>query len=1259
MSSRMLPYRHLSIRVPWHDSGWGGSICTDPLANGACLRLGRIAGGRNDPLEVSLAGRAWSELAKTQLPPCAEERAGFMSAHSRQVSKEHPYAAWNDVYRRFQPTRFDLPSYSADCVPFRWMLRKNAVDIADEYQLPYEPGLEEAVDSEASLNNPSWVQHAKNQQLLLDTFFSAIKPERSLCFIYAKESPLSNDSRRILLGVGRALSVGATIPYVQNGGGFGSVLWERVIRHSIRPSMEDGFLLPYHELLKLDGGNTVDPEAHAVFVPEEFSIQFSYASEHVSHDAALTLLLALDNTVERLSPLVSGSWAGVRQWLSARVAEVWDARGPCPGLGAALTAFGIPQGVLLAYAVRSRLDDNKDPWPLVDKWLHNPKSEPEAAARVSPTLSAAWGKITDERRSLLRLLSRFDLTVEQATRLYQPTERKKAGIELTDAELLANPYLIYEKDRFSVEPVVVGSVDRGVFPDDRIRLAHMLPAPSRVDDPVDPRRVRALVVDVLESAADSGDSVRSQTRVIQDIRDQPLQPSCPISPDVMTVCDVALPPEVVTVGMANGDPAYQLTRLGQARQVIARQVNRRRTAAPLPVTADWRSIIDEQLGTIPADDDGDEELARQEKAAALEVLATSRISVLIGAAGTGKTTLLRALSSVPAVAAGGLLLLAPTGKARVRMQEAIGGGTEAVAQTLAQLLVGIDRYDAHSYRYHRSDRDRIKTAATVIVDECSMLTEEGLDALLDGIEGFNRLILVGDPRQLPPIGVGRPFVDIVNHLRDQGGTLGFPRVGPSYAELTVPRRQIGAAGTGFADLAAPGGQGADVGAGDRADLLLAEWFAGGEPSPGADEVWDRLGKGEDLGTIALRQWTTSAELHDLIRSELAASLPQMSTPDDADGFQESYGGKRVGDYIYFNVGAAAIAEQWQILSPVRATGGGVTELNRLMQRSYREAALALARNKDGYARKIPKPAGPQEIVYGDKVINIRNGNRKYYFPVVPEVLEYVANGEIGVITGPFRGRGKKVPLERLEVEFSTQRGTAYKFWLSELGGDDSASVLELAYAITIHKAQGSEFGHTFVVLPNPCRLLSRELLYTALTRQRDHVTVLYQGDLMDLKRYSSAAYSETAARQTNLFNAPSPVEVDGRFLESGLIHKTRKGMAVRSKSEVIIADLLFSKHIDFQYELPFVASDGSWRSPDFTIEDDTTGRKTYWEHLGMLQRPSYRRKWETKLAWYRNNGVKPDDEGGGQDGTLVITKDGPDGSISSAEIETLVDRLFG
>ena len=76
MTGPVLPLRHLSVRVAWHDTAFDGRICADPLANGACLRLKRIAEERDDAHEVALAGRSWLELEPRQLPPCAAERAG-------------------------------------------------------------------------------------------------------------------------------------------------------------------------------------------------------------------------------------------------------------------------------------------------------------------------------------------------------------------------------------------------------------------------------------------------------------------------------------------------------------------------------------------------------------------------------------------------------------------------------------------------------------------------------------------------------------------------------------------------------------------------------------------------------------------------------------------------------------------------------------------------------------------------------------------------------------------------------------------------------------------------------------------------------------------------------------------------------------------------------------------------------------------------------------------------------------------------------
>ena len=92
-----------------------------------------------------------------------------------------------------------------------------------------------------------------------------------------------------------------------------------------------------------------------------------------------------------------------------------------------------------------------------------------------------------------------------------------------------------------------------------------------------------------------------------------------------------------------------------------------------------------------------------------------------------------------------------------------------------------------------------------------------------------------------------------------------------------------------------------------------------------------------------------------------------------------------------------------------------------------------------------------------------------------------------------------------------------------------------------------------------------------------------------------------------------------------------------SKSEVIIANELASAGIEYAYEEPYIGKDKTRRYPDFTIEDADTGLTWFWEHLGMLGDAEYERKWNLKLAWYRENGIDLLEKGGGSNGTLVTT----------------------
>ncbi|MYI56661.1 MAG: AAA family ATPase, partial [Acidimicrobiia bacterium] len=610
-------------------------------------------------------------------------------------------------------------------------------------------------------------------------------------------------------------------------------------------------------------------------------------------------------------------------------------------------------------------------------------------------------------------------------------------------------------------------------------------------------------------------------------------------------------------------------------------------------------------------------------------------SVLVGGAGTGKTTLLKMLCGLSDVSTGRVLLLAPTGKARVQLETKTGmeGGL-----TIAQFLMRYGRrYDPDTGRYRVTARsDRCGNYRTVIVDECSMLTEEQLAALLDGLSGVDRLILVGDPSQLPPIGSGRPLVDIVEEVKPEGVEHHFPRVGRGYAELTVPRRQKGKT---------------------RADLLLASWF-GGTADPAADEIWDRL-ETEEMKEIGFESWSDGEDLHGRLLSLIVKELG-LGGADDEVGFECSLGATMFNGGTYFwrsRDDRGQKAERWQIISPMRGAEHGVGVLNRVVQQTFRSKWLGKAMSTWG--RKVHRPLGPQGIIYGDKVINLKNSTQR---TVYPERQSYVANGDVGLVVGNYKTQKQRNLFPWLEVEFTSQLGYDYDFHTREFS-DEAGPPLELAYALTVHKTQGSEFGITFVVLPNPCWLLSRELLYTALTRQQERVVILHQGDVRELREYAKESYSEIARRLTNLFSPPSPisVEVDGseRFLEDRLIHRTKRGDLVRSKSEVIIANEMLAQGVDrYEYEAQLRLPDGQTRYPDFTVIDDDTGERYYWEHLGLLHDPEYKRRWERKLAAYRAADILPNDEGGGEAGTLIITQDDESGGIDAREIANIVATVL-
>ncbi|TGE20884.1 AAA family ATPase [Hymenobacter metallicola] len=1262
------PLRHISIRVPWHDAGWNGTVCACPTLNTACLKLKNIAASKDDKAEECLAGESLQNLDSEQFPPCVKERATFMAPFALERQHAHPYARPNsDTHAHFRPTILRYPAYAAAGLPFRWLMKsfvfndegKNASGLIEEFPLEdidrsYEPQL----DFETN-----WLQDHRNHRVLLDCFWNHIRPQESLVFFYAKQVPLVEDTgRRVIVGVGRVWEVGDLTEYQYDRPAtkapIRSLLWERMVKHSIRPDFADGFILPYHEALaKSEGGIKFDPAEAVAFAPEDRFTEFSYATEHLGPDAAISALLACRNALERAEELFGYDKKRQDTWIDAQLGRLWRLRGAFPGLGAVLAATGLEMGNFIGLLLQEKAGEEGNPWTLWEETLAEPSRHLPAslASNLDDTIRKSWKHKSPERRQFLDLLSRMDLSTDQADILANPEIRDDKGILGTDADFLANPYLVYENTRLTPWAVGIGTVDRGVLPARFVRDKFQLPGATAVTTTVDARRMRALVVRELESAAVQGHTLQAKATIVRALRertDDPDERRTPVSGDLLAVAEAENFGDVVhTVSMADGTMAYQLDRFAKIGELIRRTVQKRTSAGTKRhiVKADWRGELDKVLGPLMgnADEQEKERLAREEKTSALTELAAARLSVLIGPAGTGKTTLLSVLCSHPEVATGRILLLAPTGKARVRMEAVAraAGIQQMEAATLAQFLSRTTpkRYDGNTQRYCITGVVGELKARTVIVDECSMLTEEMLGALFDALGGVQRLILVGDPRQLPPIGAGRPFADIISFLTPEAVESKFPQVGPSYAALTIPRRQ---------------------GAGERDDLQLANWFGGGSRGPGEDQVFEILTGQRSSDTIRFVRWDSPEELTAALPGVLASALGFDPDLEEWQSFALSLGGV-LDDRgsAWFNLeygkrqGSGRAAESWQILSPVRQQPWGVNVLNHHIQLRYKGLQIEQARRSEGY-RSIPPPRGEQQIIYGSKVINNRNWSvpAGRLYPNEEGMRGYLANGEIGMVVGHRKTRFRSFKPENLEIEFATQPGLSVKYYESDFS-DEKDSGLELAYALTIHKAQGSEFDTVILVLPKSPLMLSRELLYTALTRQKKQVLVLHEGSATDLHRMSGEGFSATAARLTNLFGPPRPVEVGQRFLEDRLIHRTSRGDAVRSKSEVIIANLLHTHGLAYHYESP-LELDGIIKYPDFTIEDDDTGQTYYWEHCGMLHDPAYRRRWEAKLVWYAEHGILPNTEGGGPNGTLIITKDDPAGGIDSHEITGILKSLF-
>lgn len=421
-------------------------------------------------------------------------------------------------------------------------------------------------------------------------------------------------------------------------------------------------------------------------------------------------------------------------------------------------------------------------------------------------------------------------------------------------------------------------------------------------------------------------------------------------------------------------------------------------------------------------------------------------SVVAGGPGTGKTTTVARIAALlheQAAAAGGppprLALVAPTGKAATRLAEAVHAEAAdldttdeiraALVATTASTIHRLLGWQPGNRSRFRHDRTNPLPHTVVIVDESSMVSLSLMAKLLDAVRPGARLVLVGDPRQLASVEAGAVLGDIVGPAAD-----GLRLRPAARAELET------VTGTAL-DATDPG---AGVAVGDGIVVLRRVHRYGG----GIAEVADAIDSGDPDQVIAVLRGAPD----DVTWIETDPDLP--AAPLEIESIRAAVLGAAtsVVDAARRGEGVDALdaLRSVQVLCAHRRGPWGASWWRFEIERWLRAAI-------PGYAVGPWYPGRPLLVTENDYALG-------------------VFNGDTGVVIADDGGR--------LRAVFD-RRGTILEVRPTRLAAVDSL------YAITIHKAQGSQFDSVVVVLPEPTSpILTRELLYTGVTRARSHLTLV-------------------------------------------------------------------------------------------------------------------------------------------------------------------------
>lgn len=1165
---------HLSARLAWHMDGWNGCICRNPADNTYCVGSysfpgQMIAESRNLEWEQANRGRSCAKLDR--IPPCIYSINAFGT--EELVAYADPPDFFNDNTTQL---RWPLPSATV-CT---W---------------PYEEMFSEDVQKEGGgYDNDRRLEKARD-------YFAQLKENHSLIFYYANYSnPFSEEDQRryVVVGMARLKKIGEELffencsPETKRKFGQGFVWMRNITSHY----PEQGIRIPYH--LYLDKPELVEK---FLFVPSN-PRNFKYGTRLISDDDALDLVEQFLEVAAVLKEMgdKSEDWSARIAWLQSLIAELWSNRGLYPGLARVLDYIGFWEAIpfLKAQVAAGKEKETKEMvFNYLDGGIKTIRGLDISKARAKKIIRQWRLKEEDEKRLLRDIIPRFDLSYDQIERILS-SDRTNYGIYSSLLDIAENPYILSEE--FT-----------GDDPDDTIsfnKIDHgLLPSPELGGQPLvekdNWRRLRGLCVEILQR--ENRHTFLPARRMIHTVNHKlsylPDWKRHQFTEKYFEVDEEELS-GALTFRQYEDEKYVYLKTIYEDERYIEKQIrllaNRPDISLRSAVTEKhWESYLYDPDSLLAKRNPVEYQKAIQEQAKICQKIFTRPVCVLSGAAGTGKTTVVKAIINAIEKAHGAgtsFQLLAPTGKAAERLREKTHKPAATIHSFLAQRGWLND-----NLTFKRSGGRQEDGISTYIIDESSMLDLDLMAALFKAIHWptVQRLILVGDPNQLPPIGRGRVFADIIDWLeKEHPESIGILSINLRQMENRVSNK-----GSGILDLAS---------------LYIR---TGQEPikdehaSAFAEQLLTRLQEGGDVDRdLRIIYWQNPSDLADKLVKTIISDMEE----DTGEAFDEArpfalWGAAFQGD------GERRRPEYMQVISPYRGEQFGTDHLNKVLQKKATGHML----------ERVGHLAG---ITLFDKVIQFVNRPKSNpvwaYCPADRKNKQIeVYNGEMGFIEPDLRDWKKnqygKIPwrqeefrLKRFNIIFSRKP----EFRVNVESKNFVEENIELAYAISVHKAQGSEFDRVYFILPKYKRsLLTREMLYTGLTRAKRHCTILVEEDISPFLSLRRPEKSQLTAINSSLFEfRPVPEELLylGDWYEEGKIHRTLADTMVRSKSEVIIANMLFERNIPFKYEVPLFAPDGTFYLPDFTIT--WRGEEWYWEHLGLLEQDKYHKHWETKKQWY-------------------------------------------